>query len=102
MFQALPIMLAWTLLILAVGAALCGYVAFRLPLLWLLWPLLFGVDMFVFGMFAGFSPPNPGGVLLWRTLAAAFIVVPAFSSLYGRARKLRLAVSQSERHRGGA
>jgi hypothetical protein len=78
------------LIVALAGASLCGYVAFRNPRLWILWPLLFGSPIFTFGMLTSFSPPDPRGVLLWRTLAVAFLALPLIAAFYGRTRWRRL------------
>lgn len=83
MFQSATAFAVWAAFLIAIGACLCGYIAFRRPRLWILWPLLFGAPMFVFGFAAGFDPPDPRGVLLWRALGIAFVAAPMGIAFYG-------------------
>jgi hypothetical protein len=75
---------AWAIAVLAAGSVLCYVIGRRSPGLWFLWPLFFGVPMFAFGWYAGFSPPDPAAYRFWRTLGAAFVIVPGVMALYGR------------------
>ena len=89
MFQDLPLVLACSAAVLSAGSALCFFAAARTPTVWLLWPILFGGPTFLFGLNAGFSPPDPSGLLLWRGFAFAFLLVPTLVAFWGSRAALR-------------
>src|SRR5689334_3915565 len=89
MFQPLSLVLAYSAVALSAGSALCFFAAARTPALWLLWPILFGGPTLLFGINAGFSPPDPRGLLLWRSIAVVFLLVPTLAAFWGSRVALR-------------
>ena len=95
MFQPLALVVIGAAFLLFTGSTLCAFAAVRIPSLWILWPLLFGGPMAWFGMNAGFSPPDPGGLFLWRSVAVAFAVVPALAAFGVYMQEKRLVSKQA-------
>ncbi len=87
MFNPIAILFVCAAFLLVAGSSLSAYAAFRAPFVWFVWPLLFGGPMFFFGMSAGFSPPDPASLLLWRSLAIAFVLVPGLAAFLGGTRQ---------------
>ena len=94
MYQPFAVVLLCIAVTLIAGLALCTGAAYAFPMLWILWPLLFGGPMAIFGFGSGSAAPSLAGVLVWRILAVTFLLLPVIAAYLGRSRKIQYVTSE--------